>query len=117
MANKKSVMLHAIKTNRFPEETWIFEQIWKRLRSGLNQVHFENATYRECCIMRGWAINYPECFSFTSTHDLCDASYTKRGMETIASKLYENELNAHKEAYPSVWGDTDLDDYIWNICK
>jgi hypothetical protein len=92
MAGKKSVMLHAIKTNRFAECTWILEKIWNRIRNGLNGIHFTDATYSECCIMRGWSVNYPELFSFTSTHDLCDASFTRKVMEKLVKYLYENKL-------------------------
>ena len=98
MAGKKSVILHAIKTNHFPEATWILKRIWERLRAGLNGVHFENATFRECCIMRGWNCNYPELFCFTTTHDLCDASFTKKGMEQLVTNLYVNELSEEIEA-------------------
>lgn len=97
MSGKKSVILHAIHTNHFPEMTWILKEIWRRLRSGLNGIHFENATYRECCIMRGWSVNYPELFSFSTTHDLCDASFTKKGMEQLVTNLYANELSEEIE--------------------
>lgn len=117
MAGKKSVMLHAIKTNRFAECTWILEKIWNRLRNGLNGIHFTDATYSECCIMRGWSVNYPELFSFTSTHDLCDASFTRKGMEQLVMNMYENELESHKADYPTVWNGTSLDEYVWEICK
>jgi hypothetical protein len=67
--------------------------------------------------MRGWSVNYPELFSFTSTLDLCDASFTRKGMEQLVMTLYENELESRKADYPTVWNGTSLDEYIWKICK
>ena len=105
--SKKSVILHAIKTNRFPEATDILKQIWKRLCHGLPGIHFNGDTYpapatrSEICMMRGWSINHPESFSFTTTHDLCDASFTRAGIEKMVrawyARLLEERIEAKKE--------------------
>jgi hypothetical protein len=117
MAGKKSLMLHAIKTNHFPECTWILEKIWARLRAGLDGIHFTDASFRDCAIMRGWSINHEGVFGFTSTHDLCDAWFTRKGMEAIVKRMYENELESRIYDHPKVWAGTTLEDYIWEICK
>lgn len=133
MAGKKSVILHAIRTNHFPEITLILKDIWRRLRAGLPGIHFDYATNREICIMRGWSVNYPELFSFTTTHDLCDASFTRKGIERLVTKLYENEREArieedlefdrlHPEQAGVPWAskriaDMTTDEYIFEFCR
>lgn len=133
MAGKRSVILHAIHTNHFPEIALILKEIWRRLRAGLPGIHFDNATNREICIMRGWSVNYPELFSFTTTHDLCDASFTRKGMEQLVTKLYENEREArieeetefdgrHPEQAGVPWAskritDMTTDEYIFEFCR
>lgn len=103
--SKKSVVFHAIKTNHFPEATCILRKIWKRIRAGLPGIHFEPsdctsdayATNGEICMMRGWGVNYPDCFSFTATHDLCDATFTRAGMERMVRAWYAHELEERIE--------------------
>ena len=89
----KSAVAHAIKTNHFPEFTNILSQCWKRACKGFFGTHFPNATFRETAIMRGWSINYEGLFSFTTTHDLCDASFTKKSLEQMVRIWYKNELD------------------------
>ena len=89
----KSAVVHAIKTNRFPEATRILSICWKRCRAGLPGIHFTDATYHEQCMMRGWSINHEGLFSFTSTHDLCDASFSRKGLEQMVRCWYQWELD------------------------
>lgn len=140
MARTKSVVLHAIKTNHFPEFTWLFKQFWKRLNAFPGHevgIHFsvETDNYAndaEKCIMRGWSVCYPEWFNFTTTHDLCDASFSRKGLELLVKHLYENELNEEKDAayefdrrHPECASipfvgkritEYSLDEYIWDRC-
>lgn len=60
-------------------------------------VHFDDASLREQAIMRGWTINHDGLFSFTSTHDLCDASYTRKGLETMVRQWYQWEQEQYLE--------------------
>jgi hypothetical protein len=99
MATKKSLMAHAIKTGHFGEvETGLLKRLWARACKGFGGLHFEfSPDARECAIMRGWEINYCGDFYFSTTHDLCDAWFTKAGLERMARKMYRRELEARIE--------------------
>lgn len=93
----RSAVAHAIKTNHFPDYTRILSICWRRACNGLMGVHFSDASLREQAIMRGWAVNHEGLFSFTSTHDLCDASYTRKGLETMVRSWYQLEKEQYLE--------------------
>ena len=87
----KNAVTHAIKTDHFPEATRILAMCWKRACKGLHDMCFHGiASEREICMMRGWSVNHSG-FSFTTTHDLCDASFTKGGLEKMVRQWYQWE--------------------------
>lgn len=95
----KSAVSHAIKTNHFPEATRILSMCWKRACAGMHGMYFGGiATEREICMMRGWSVNHAE-FSLSTTHDLCDAQFTKGGLEKMVRQWYqwEKELRIRED--------------------
>lgn len=138
----KSAVAHAIKTNHFPEATRILAMCWKRACKGLNGIHFSSdwkdsfyASYAEQCMMRGWSICYESMFGFTTTHDLCDASFTKKDLEQMVRAWYkcdhERRIEEKEEferkhpefaSIPYATGHKDLteytlDEWIFDFCK
>ena len=129
----KSAVAHAIKTNHFPEATRILSICWRRCFKGLPGIHFTDASYHEQCMMRGWSVNHEGLFSFTSTHDLCDASFSKNGLEAMVRQWYRWELERRIEedkefnrkhpymaAIPcagKALSEYTLDEWIFDFCR
>jgi hypothetical protein len=88
----KSAVALAIRTNHFPEYTYLLKKVWSRACQGLPGYHFKGLTEREKAILRGWSVNHSDVFYFTTTHDLCDASFTKGGLEKMVRTMYAHEL-------------------------
>lgn len=128
----KSAVAHAIKTNHFPEATNILKQCWTRVLHRLEGKHFTSseASYQEQCMMRGWSINHEGLFSFTTTHDLCDARFTRKSLEQMVRTWYQWELDetierdkrdqelfgpfGYATKAPSEY---TLDEWIFDVCK
>ncbi len=86
-------------------------------------------------MMRGWSINHEGLFGFTSTHDLCDASFSKNGLEAMVRQWYRWELDQRIEekeeferkhpefaSIPYATGHKDLaeytlDEWIFDFCR
>lgn len=84
-------------------------------------------------MMRGWSVNHEGLFSFTSTHDLCDASFSKGGLEAMVRQWYRWELDWRIEEdkefeckHPEVASipyagkpleDYTLDEWIFDFCR
>ena len=127
----KSAVSHAIKTNHFTDATRILSMCWKRACKGMPGMCFTGiATEREICMMRGWSVNHAE-FSFTTTHDLCDAGFTKSGLEKMVRQWYrwewelvvedEDDFERRHPEFASIprrgkrIKDMTLDEYIFGV--